>query len=253
MRMSGILLLALTILLGAGSAWGSELVSDLSESDIEVSYRYAGESLLVFGSLPEAGGHVLVEVRGPPSERTVQRKGKVMGFLWMNVASATFADMPGFYALLADAPLDRFLSAAAKERLGVGSQALLHSAKASVADAHAERKAYFDGLLRSMRADGLYREDPGGITVKRGRLFRGRLQLPAQAPVGDYRITVRQIKDGEVVHRDDQDLRVAKSGVEKWLYDLAHEHAAWYGVMAILVALTTGWLVGMITRGEGEH
>jgi hypothetical protein len=71
--------------------------------------------------------------------------------------------------------------------------------------------------------------------------------------VGDYSIVTRQVKDGEVIHRDERQLSVAKTGIEKWLYDMAHDHPAWYGLMAIAVALFAGWFVGMITRGEAEH
>jgi uncharacterized protein (TIGR02186 family) len=135
----------------------------------------------------------------------------------------------------------------------VGREALFRSAERSGSTAKADPRDYFDGLIRSMRDQGLYREEPEGVAVRKGRLFRGELRMPARAPVGEYRVIVRQWKDGGVAYRDERTLRVAKTGMEKWLYDLAHEHPAWYGLLAILIALLTGWLVGMITRGEGEH
>ena len=246
-----------SLLLGLAAALAptanAELVTDLSHTEVKVSYHYEGETLLVFGSLPEPGGHVVVEVRGPASTRTIQRKGQVMGFLWMNVEDLTIEDFPGYYALLSDAPLADFLSAAERNRLGLGRDALYARADYHGDTVQAGPRDYFDGLIKHMADAGLYQEKPGAVSVKQGRLFRAELRMPSRAPVGDYEIVVRQWKDGEVIHRDTQTLSVAKTGVEKWLYDMAYEHPAWYGLMAVLVALFAGWFVGMITRGEAEH
>lgn len=247
-----IMLLALVGVLAAPVASG-ELVSDLSESSVAISYQYEGETLLVFGSLPEPGGHVVVTVRGPSKARTIQRKGQVMGFLWMNVEDLTLEDFPGYYALLSDVPVSEFLGAPERDRLGLGRDALFAGAEYHGEVDRAEPREYFDGLLRHMSDAGLYQEKPEAVTIKRQRLFRAELGLPARAPVGEYEVVVRQWKDGAIVHRDTGTLTVAKTGVEKWLYGLAHEHPAWYGLMAVLVALLAGWFVGMITRGEGEH
>ena len=245
--------LLLILAMALAPAASAELVADLSNSEVKVSYRYEGETLLVFGSLPEPGGHVVVEVRGPAEARTIQRKGQVMGFLWMNVDALTIKDFPGYYALLSDVPVERFLGEAERNRLGLGREALFAGADYHGDADRAGPREYFDGLLRHMTEAGLYQEKPEAVTIKRGRLFRAELRLPARAPVGDYEIVVRQWKDGDMVHRDTRSLTVAKAGVEKWLYGMAHDHPAWYGVMAVVVALLAGWFVGMITRGEGEH
>ncbi len=207
----------------------------------------------MFGSLPEGGGHVVVEVRGPERPRTIQRKGRVLDLLWMNVEAFTIEGLPGYYALLSDAPLDRFLPPVDRERLGVGREALFRQAEYSGEAGGAGPQAFFDGLIAHMADLGLYREQAGAVTIKRDRLFRAELRMPSRAPVGEYRVVIRQVKDGAVVHRDRQSLQVARTGVEKWVFDLAYEHPAWYGLMAVLVALFAGWLVGMITRGEAEH
>lgn len=246
---------SLLLILGVtlAPAAGAELVTDVSHTEVKVSYHYEGETLLVFGSLPEPGGHVVVEVRGPREARTIQRKGQVMGFLWMNVEDLTIEDFPGYYALLSDVPVEQFLGTAERNRLGLGREALFQGAEHHGETGRAGPRDYFDGLLRHMVAAGLYQEKPDAVTIKRDRLFRAELRMPSRAPVGEYEIVVRQWKDGAMTHRDTQTLTVAKTGVEKWLYGMAHDHPAWYGLMAVVVALFAGWFVGMITRGEGEH
>ncbi|HKJ87449.1 MAG TPA: TIGR02186 family protein [Gammaproteobacteria bacterium] len=239
-------------LLAVSSGAAAALVTDVSDSNVSVSYSYQGKKLLLFGSLPEQYGHVLIEVRGPERDRTVQRKGKVAG-LWMNVESMRFKEVPGFYALLTDAPLDDFLTPERRQELGVGPKALFQDAKWHVDSQQVAPQQYFQGLLKYMQDLGLYQEMPGDVRIKRKRLFRAQVDLPARVPVGDYEIVTRVIKDGEVTQRDVQQLSVAKTGIEKWLYDLAYDHPATYGAMAVAVALLAGWVVGMMTRGEAEH
>lgn len=243
----------LGLALAGTAAAESGLVTDVSHPSVQVSYRYQGETLLVFGSLADPGGHVVVEVRGPERPRTIQRKGRVLGLLWMNVEDLTIEGMPGYYALLSDVPVERLLGSGERARLGMGREALFRAADYHGETASAGRRDYFDGLIRHMAGQGLFQERPEAVTIRRDRLFRAELRMPSRAPVGNYRVVVRQMKDGAVVHRDVRTLQVAKTGMEKWLYDLAYRHPAWYGVAAVAVALLTGWLVGVITRGEVEH
>jgi hypothetical protein len=41
---------------------------------------------------------------------------------------------------------------------------------------------------------------------------------------------------------------VRKVGLESQIYDFAHEQAAFYGVIAIAVALVAGWVAGAVFR-----
>ena len=245
------ILLAL-VLVGVASPAPAEMVTALSESRVDISYNYQGKTLLVYGNLPEPGGHILLEVRGPEKTRTLQRKGKKAG-LWMNVESLTLSGVPGYYALLSDAPLDEVMPEGKQGELGIGRKSLFRNAEWEGESTKASPEEYFQGLIDHMTDIGVYRLEPEAVTVRDGGLFRAELHMPSRVPVGEYRIVTRQMKDGEVVHQDEQSLSVAKVGIEKWLYNLAHENSAWYGLLAIAVALFAGWFVGMITRGEAEH
>jgi len=250
--MRALRILLAMVLVGAAAPASAGMVTELSESRVDVDYNYDGKTLMVFGNLPEPGGNVLLEVRGPEKTRTLQRKGQVAG-LWMNVESLTLGGVPGYYALLSDAPLDEVMPEGKQGELGIGREALFRNAEWEGESAKSSPEEYFQGLIDHMTEIGVYRVEPEAVTVRRGRLFRAELYMPSRVPVGEYRIVTRQVKDGEVVQRDEQSFSVAKVGIEKWLYDLAHENSAWYGLLAIAVALFAGWFVGMITRGEAEH
>jgi uncharacterized protein (TIGR02186 family) len=252
--MRAITLLLLALLTAAAAPAGAQLVTDLSQDKVKVTYRYQGEKLLVFGGLPEPGGDVVVEVRGPAKPRTVQHKGKVGGLLWMNVDHLTFHDVPGYYALLSNRPLARIAPGGSPKGLGIGVEALFEQASwDNSGKMRAEPRAFFDGLIRGLKRDDLFLVREGGVSLREDRLFRAELPLPSKVPTGEYEIITRVLRGGQVVYRDERSIAVAKTGIEEWLFDLAYEQPYWYGAMSVVVALLAGWLVGMITRGEGEH
>ena len=67
-------------------------------------------------------------------------------------------------------------------------------------------------------------------------------------PTGDYQVTVHLFKDDRLVSSEKTPLTVGKVGLEAKIYNFAHEHAAWYGMIAIVIALVAGWLAGVIFR-----
>ena len=82
--------LALLLLLAAPAAAQPRLVTDLSQSRIDISYRFAGAELLIFGAIQYPGGRtpdeppgIAVVLRGPADPLTVREKERVAG-IWVN-------------------------------------------------------------------------------------------------------------------------------------------------------------------------
>lgn len=49
------------------------------------------------------------------------------------------------------------------------------------------------------------------------------------------------------------DLTVALVGFPAWLAQLAYQHGAAYGVLAVVIAIVTGFAMGFIFKGGGGH
>ena len=97
--------LALLLLLAAPAAAQPRLVTDLSQSRIDISYRFAGAELLIFGAIQYPGGRapadppgIAVVLRGPAEPITVREKERVAG-IWINTQSTRFESSPGYYAV----------------------------------------------------------------------------------------------------------------------------------------------------------
>lgn len=216
----------------------NELVADLSDHLVAITTGFAGTEVLLFGAV-EAPGDVVVTVRGPNVPVTMRRKSRVAG-IWMNTASMTFERAPSFYAVNASNPIDGIATEAVRARHALGVDYLelrLPPAKASPNVAQEWRQA----LIRAKQRQNLYSREVGRVTFLGARLFRSQIFFPANVPTGSYQVDTYLLQDGRVVSAQTTPLIVSKVGVEAELYQFAHQQAATYGLVAIVIALLAGW------------
>lgn len=226
-------------------AKASTLVADLSRHLVAITTGFAGDQVLLFGAI-EGEGDVVVIVRGPDRPVTLHRKSRVLG-VWANTAQMTFDSVPSFYAVASSRPLEEVApeTVLARHEMGVSYLRLdLPRAKASP-NVAAEWRA---GLIRNFVRAGLYKPEVGQVTFLGNRLFRTRIELPANVPTGLYQVQVYLIQDGRAISAQTTPLSVSKIGSEAVIYDFAHENAALYGLIAILLALVAGWLAHLAFR-----
>jgi uncharacterized protein (TIGR02186 family) len=103
-------------------------------------------------------------------------------------------------------------------------------------------------LIRRKRAQGLYAQTPGDVTVIASKLFRTQVHFPATLATGIYTAVVYLIRDGRVVHAQTTPLVVEKVGIGAEVYTFAHTRSATYGLAAIIIAVVAGWLAAAVFR-----
>lgn len=238
-----------------------QLVTDLSDHVIEITSRFSGRELLLFGAIDrlipqEDGGHgvtvqgldydVIVVVKSDPVPLMVRRKENIGG-IWINQSYQIFEKAPGYYAVASTRPLREILPEYSRKLLGLGLENLTFKSRMELPEE--EQRAYQGGLLRNMIRKGLYMESSGSVSLQDDILFRAQLDFPANVPVGNYWVKVFLVRDQEVISSSKSlDLLVDKRGIERLIYDFAHQSPALYGIMAVLMALFVGWLAGLLSR-----
>ena len=247
--------LALLLLLAAPAAAQPRLVTDLSQSRIDISYRFAGAELLIFGAIQYPGGVVpeeppgiAVVLRGPAEPITVREKERVAG-IWINTQSTRFESSPGYYAVATTRPVDVLLDErnAAIYEIGLRN---LQLSPTTAADpqltSHFER-----GLISLRQREALFVEQPYGVQVTDKVLYRARLPIPSAVPVGNYTAEIYLIDDGEVRARSTAPVIIDKTGFERDIYVFAHDHSFLYGLSAVALALSMGAIAGALGRRRG--
>ena len=225
-------------------ASSQSIVTDLSTREVAISTGFTGAELLLFGAT-EGFGDIVVTVVGPKRDEIIRRKERVAG-IWVNGTSVTFENAPAYYRTAASKPLSEVAAPAVLEKLQIGSSRIDLSTRSSRG---AETILEFrEAFIRSKKRQALYSEDISDIKITRGRLFRSTIPFPVNVPIGTYEVTVHLFKHGRLVSSEKTPLTVQKVGLEAKIYDFAHDHAAWYGLIAIAIALVAGWLAGVIFR-----
>jgi len=238
-----ILLFAIAPLLLAAAP--PRLVPDVSQRRIDIIYSFTGAELLLFGAilypggrLPEGRTDIAVVLRGPVEPILVREKRKIAG-IWMNADSARFRSMPSFYAVASSRPLTELVNdrTAAIYELGVDNLQLSPSSL----EAAEEQKRFEAGLVDLKRRGGFYVEDPKGVEITDGVLYRARINIPARVPVGKYKAETFLIQDGRVLAAAVREVDIDKSGFERFVTMAARNHSLIYGFCAVAISLLFGW------------
>jgi len=102
-------------------------------------------------------------------------------------------------------------------------------------------RAFEGGLLDLRTRQGLYAENPKGVEINGGVLYRATITIPSQVPVGTYTAETFLVDDHRVVAAATRDIDIGKSGFERFVALAARKHSALYGLFAVLLSLGLGW------------
>ena len=243
-------LLALLLLLLALPARAEDLVSGLSQDTIQITSNYTGTDIVVFGAIEQAqnpqGRNIVVVVRGPDEPMTVRRRDRIAG-VWVNSDAARFEGLPAYYYLASTEPVAKIAPASALARYGIGLQSLRPSAIGS----HHDPEPFRQAAIRYHQRAGLYTESPGSIDFLSESLFRTRVPVPAGVTRGQYNVEVYLFRDGEVVSAQSTPLFVDASGLERRLFNMAHDSPLSYGLACVFMAMLLGWVSSVLFRRQG--
>ena len=228
------------------------LVPDVSARRIEIRYSFTGAQLLLFGAIlyprgriPEHEPDIAVVLRGPVQPILVREKERI-AYIWMNADSARFRSAPAYYAVASSKPVSQLLDERTAAIYEVGLQNLQLSPGSTALPEQARR--FEAGLIDLRKRSGVYVEDPQGVGITEGVLYRARIFIPSQVPVGTYTAETFLIQDHKVIAVATRDIDIGKSGFERWVSLVARRHEGLYGLAAVIMSVFLGWAAAMIFR-----
>jgi uncharacterized protein (TIGR02186 family) len=244
-----LLWLCLYSMLDAGASAGSVSIA-VDPDHIRSGTFYNGESVKVTADVPPCDGVVLV-LTSEPEEIVLNRRGKI-GLVWLNVAKITVEGAPGVYILASSDAVNAIGSRGELERLGLGFEALRNRVTFRSEKPLTGRE--FDEFLKLKRHAGTYNDD---IAIAMERREGGRqaatatLRVPSVTPPGQYRLRLYCFEDGAPIENASALLTIEKAGLPRLESELAHTHAAAYGIIAVLFAMVAGITMGVIFSSRG--
>lgn len=224
---------------------GETIVAGLSQNLIAITTNFTGSEILIYGAIrreqPIPDGaplEVIATVQGPSGPLTVRRKERKFG-IWVNTDAVTISRAPTFYAIASSAPLSKVLSETENLRHEVSIPSAIRAVGTS-AEAD-DAPVFLDALIRLRREQDDYVQDEHSVKLLESTLFRADVALPANLTEGEYRVRLFITRDGAVIDKHEEIINVNKDGLERWIYNLAHEQPLIYGLLSLLLAVVAGW------------
>jgi uncharacterized protein (TIGR02186 family) len=228
------------------------LVPDVSARQVQIRYSFTGAQLLLFGAVVYPGGRapdrpadIAVVLRGPVQPILVREKQKIAG-IWMNADSNRFRSAPSFYAVASSRPIADLVD----QRTAAIYELGLHNLQLSPGGgALPEKERRFEAGLLDLRArQRLYSENPRGVEINDGVLYRATITIPSQVPVGTYTAETFLIDRGRVVAAATRNIQINKSGFERFVALAARRHRLAYGLTSVILSLGLGWAAAAAFR-----
>lgn len=246
------LALIFALITGVASAQSSseQIVAGMSQNYVSIDATFVGSEILIFGAIkrdapmPTGRLGVIAVVEGPNQTVTVRKKERRFG-IWVNADGLEVQSAPTFYAVATSDPLDEILSPEQDtQRLISVDQAVWVW---DLADREGEEQ-FAEALIRIRQNEGLYQIDENDIEVEQHTLFSTAIELPANLTEGLYKTRIFLTRDKQIVSDHTSFVRVQKVGLERWIYNLAHDMPLVYGLMSLAIAIAAGYAASTAFR-----
>lgn len=244
--------LALLLAFALPAAAAEVVVANLSQDRVSISTSFDGSEILVYGAIkrdapmPENGPlAVIITISGPDEEVIVWRKARRAG-IWVNVEGVDVERAPSFYAVASSSPLEDALSETEDLRWRVSTERKLRAVGATSITEDAP--AFLDALIRVREAESLYSIEEGTVQLRDSTLFSTEFILPSALTEGNYVTRIFLTRGGAVVDNYETSIYVQKVGLERFIFNLAHDQALIYGLLSLAIAITAGWAASAVFR-----
>ena len=240
-------LAALLMAPNSASASDNKMTAEISTDLVQINTGFDGVNLLLFGTT-NGTNNIIIVIKGPLETNIIRKKTRVAS-IWVNTEKVIIENVPTFYAIASTRPLNQITTQSILKKYGIGANNfltnILKQANAKTMDISDE---YKNALVRLKNKLGLYIDNPIKIKLIEEQLFRANIKFPANVGTGKYTAQIYYFKNGLLLDVINKPILVEKIGIGADVFRLAHSHSALYGIIAILIAVASGWIAAAIFR-----
>ena len=228
----------------------------LSTDRVAITADFSGADLTIFGSLENADPlinrqgryDVIVVLEGPARPVVVRRKDRFLG-MWINMESETFVNVPVSYSVATTRMPQDITDPNNYRQLALGADNI-HIQPLDPDGNPLEIEEFRQALRERKEASGLFSIRVGGVEFLSQSLFRARLTLAPNVPVGTHKARAFLFRNGLFIKESSAQLAIVKSGFEQSVARASIDYSLLYGIFAVALAMLTGWLGRVIFRRD---
>ena len=244
------LILQFLLIVNFFMVFGSTLVSaypllvGFSKKEVKISTSFTGTNIQMFGSI-DGEGEIVTVVRGYKRPEILHQKHRIAG-IWVNGNSVMFNSVPTYHFVASSKALNLITSETTLRRLEIGAERITFSPAKNMGNDVLQ--SFRRGLITLRQKQGLFTKAPSKIKKNKTNLFRANIKFPSNVLTGDYVAETHLFRNGQRIATKKTKLVVQKVGIEAAIYNFAHQYAAIYGIVAVVIALFSGWFAAFIFR-----
>jgi len=235
-----------------------KVITSASKNLVEIGLSYSGDKIFFFGVNPVPGADIVIKLTAEKEEAVkLSVKGRV-GPLWMSVKQYEVTGSPFMYKLHTNKPLDQIISLETAQKFELGYPAVRGKIKLHLIRGEAapeDEAIVWQGLVKIKERANLFNvvEDPARLEISEGKLFKHYFRFPPAATEGRYQVESFCFQKGELVGYGKDMIEIKKVGLEHWITQLSQNHPVLFGIMAVVIAVAAGLLVGVLFGKGGQH
>jgi hypothetical protein len=226
----------------------------VTPSNLYIRESFQGAPVTISADIPKKSGTVsaIVEIRGTEHDDHLLRQGR-RGGLWMSVGEVTIHGAPSAYLVMSTPDLPSHSDIGD----GWGYGALQKHVEFTGVLPKDGADTLFDQFVKLKESEGLYGIFPKSLNLGDApgdsSKVEGRLMLPSNIAPGNYHIVLSVLNSGKLMEQRATDLHVEMQGIPGFLTKLAYQHSVLYGLAAVVIAIITGFVMGILFTSKGAH
>jgi hypothetical protein len=254
MRRYAIILLFICPVLVSGTlhAVSADPLKDLKiqPAILNIDSFYSGGRVAISGEVPETQD-VIVQIAGPATNGAFDIKGRV-GPFWMTRGKAELVGAPAMYVLLLPGGEEWQTKASS---LGLDLRQIRK--KIDLHSTTLPPDKLFDLFIELKKSEGHYAVENNAVSYAPGkngmRHFTAVYRFPRSTVTGNYDIVATTVSGSGIGMEQSTSFQVKEIGFTRMIDRLATHQRLTYGILAVVIALFTGAVMGVLFKGGGGH
>ena len=226
------------------------IIIDENEKDVRIKPNISGTEVVLYGAMPSGKKDIIIEVVGPARNISLEEKRRIYGF-WLGLGRAEYFQVPSYYNIMSSRKLSEIADQSVfdKLRLGVINLPL---GNAKISNTNTSQNIFNRNLKKYMLDKGQFKIGENKIIVKSGPgkvgIFSTEFLLPSNSYQGKYFVRYFIFQNGEFISYAENKIDLKQAGFSRAIWLTATNFPLLYGILAVILSGSLGWLISTIFR-----